>query len=787
MANYANLLAAIAANIYTNGNQEVTAAMVKTAMNEVVNTLGAGYQFMGVAHPADTPSGYADLRAFWLAGEAGTYTDFGSLVVNDGEVAILKYNGSWSKEVTGAASAAQLNQLGQQLRGIIGVDVALPNFTQGYIANATTLIKQSSSSWSLSAPIFLKAGTLITINTSGNNCSLVLYAFRSDEYNMPLVVANDQNNVKIYNYLVPHDGNYIISYKHAATGAYVKLTYYEFLGTVIKAQLKGEQLVPVSWASGVLISSNAFVSNSAYRTSCPFKLGQGDVLEIYTDSNKNLPLVCDASNPASLVDLITTPADASVGTMVRYTYSPDSDKTVLVCYRFVDASSYVYLHRKSYFDKVLDDELNKDAFSELSVNYPNHKAITASNFYQSTNASYDTTAAIFLKKGTTIKINTSAGSGIALVCGALQNGTLVSALLVVPSSVDTTVNTVYNYSVADDGYYVISYKTSVAGAYCTLIVPPETPCVSTRLDDIEAAIGKIGKKHLRILLLGNSYASDAWGYVPFILKNYGITCDIYMYWRGALSLDDLVTFWESSDQQDATSPQASQGTYRYLYHIDTRTMTSWASLPRQSAKELVAMGSWDIITLQQWSVYTISNTMTNPYFEQVVDLIRQSLSTPYTLGWQMSWTRPVYNGVDVDKKQDNLDVAELINKQHAANIVFPCASAIFNCRENHTLAAIGDSTYHNLWASDNVHLEEGLPCYIAGLAVVQALFNKYYPEKCVLGDITRPTNSNITAWDNPQRQMPTGGTITSITDENCLLAQNAAIIANKFPYEINGV
>lgn len=98
MANYANLLATIAANIYTNGNQEVTAAMVKTAMNAAINSLGAGYQFMGVAHPADTPSGYADLRAFWLAGEAGTYTNFGGLVLADGSLGILKYDGSWSLE-----------------------------------------------------------------------------------------------------------------------------------------------------------------------------------------------------------------------------------------------------------------------------------------------------------------------------------------------------------------------------------------------------------------------------------------------------------------------------------------------------------------------------------------------------------------------------------------------------------------------------------------------------------------------------------------------------------------
>ena len=118
MANYANLLATIAANIYTNGNQEVTAAMVKSAMDAMVGSLGAGYQFMGVAHPSDTPSDYADLRAFWLAGEAGTYNNFGGLVLNDGEVAVIKYDSNgWSKDVTGAASAAQVSDLDNKIDG----------------------------------------------------------------------------------------------------------------------------------------------------------------------------------------------------------------------------------------------------------------------------------------------------------------------------------------------------------------------------------------------------------------------------------------------------------------------------------------------------------------------------------------------------------------------------------------------------------------------------------------------------------------------------------------------
>lgn len=181
MANYANLLATIAANIYTNGNQEVTAARVKTAMNAAINSLGAGYQFMGVAHPSDTPSGYSDLRAFWLAGEAGTYTNFGGLVLNGGEVAVIKYDGNgWSKEVTGAASAEQVSEIG---RKVIILDNTKVQYTTspGYITSDGTIntpaIEQNEKTSSF-IPIVVGSKFRFSIsfeNTRSMWCAYCLY------------------------------------------------------------------------------------------------------------------------------------------------------------------------------------------------------------------------------------------------------------------------------------------------------------------------------------------------------------------------------------------------------------------------------------------------------------------------------------------------------------------------------------------------------------------------------------------------------------------------------------
>lgn len=98
MANYANLLATIAANIYTNGNREVTAAMVKSAVDAMVGSLGYGYQFRGAAAPSDNP-GTPDQRVYYVAKSNGTYTYFGGLSVSEDEIAILKWDSAWSKEV----------------------------------------------------------------------------------------------------------------------------------------------------------------------------------------------------------------------------------------------------------------------------------------------------------------------------------------------------------------------------------------------------------------------------------------------------------------------------------------------------------------------------------------------------------------------------------------------------------------------------------------------------------------------------------------------------------------
>ena len=105
MANYDSLKATVNANIKANNNQEITGPILNSVLTQMINALGDGYQFMGVATPATNP-GTPDAKVFYICGEAGAYPFFGDLRVAESEVAIFRYDSAWHKDPANIASAS---------------------------------------------------------------------------------------------------------------------------------------------------------------------------------------------------------------------------------------------------------------------------------------------------------------------------------------------------------------------------------------------------------------------------------------------------------------------------------------------------------------------------------------------------------------------------------------------------------------------------------------------------------------------------------------------------------
>lgn len=96
MANYETLKAAIQSAIKQNGNNEITGALLQQSLISMINSLGTGYQFLGVAVPSTNP-GTPDQKSFYIAVQSGVYSNFNSVEVFPNEMALLAYDSAWTK------------------------------------------------------------------------------------------------------------------------------------------------------------------------------------------------------------------------------------------------------------------------------------------------------------------------------------------------------------------------------------------------------------------------------------------------------------------------------------------------------------------------------------------------------------------------------------------------------------------------------------------------------------------------------------------------------------------
>ena len=122
MSNYNSLRGTIDANIKQNGRQEITGQILNSVLNQMVTTLGAGYQFAGVAtlDPATDP-GTPDAKVFYIANGKGTYTNFGGVEVTEDDVVVLYWDSSWHKVSTGIASQEKLSELESETNNATGL------------------------------------------------------------------------------------------------------------------------------------------------------------------------------------------------------------------------------------------------------------------------------------------------------------------------------------------------------------------------------------------------------------------------------------------------------------------------------------------------------------------------------------------------------------------------------------------------------------------------------------------------------------------------------------------
>lgn len=110
MGNYEQLKQAVSDVIKTNGNQEITGAIMQNALLTIISTVGDNATFAGIATPTTNP-GTPDQNVFYIASEPGVYSNFGGVELTDQVFIFTNKNGNWVKQDYGIATSAKVSEL----------------------------------------------------------------------------------------------------------------------------------------------------------------------------------------------------------------------------------------------------------------------------------------------------------------------------------------------------------------------------------------------------------------------------------------------------------------------------------------------------------------------------------------------------------------------------------------------------------------------------------------------------------------------------------------------------
>ena len=311
------------------------------------------------------------------------------------------------------------------------------------------------------------------------------------------------------------------------------------------------------------------------------------------------------------------------------------------------------------------------------------------------------------------------------------------------------------------------------------LVIPETSLSK----ELQQKIG-IGRE-VNILMLGNSFTQDSMCYVPFIMQNIAPSIKLNLA-IGYIGGCPLAQHCANLLGENQVLNGVTYSPTPYTYQLYQSGKVAWESVGSKTIDEMLAEKKWDIITLQQngsdaaksWDVCYA------PFIYKIHKALYEKVSRTTKLGWLLVHGAYASTAENLLANwKGSAENTQKIQDLTANQIVFPYGTAVQNLRTT-SLANLGDGGF---LMGDTAHLHEGIGCLTAAYANALTILDCLgLGELSVIGEKTRPTK----AWCTEHGVLsPNYGATTNdvvgVTEDNCYLAQVAAIQAVKKPYEIS--
>ena len=506
MSQYSAIKAAVNAYIKANGRKEITGNILNAVLNATISSLGKFYQFAGVALPSTDPED-PDQNVCYLAGEPGTYVHFDNIVLENEEIALLFWNGEWTKQrmllgiqeveatvdnqvgtpsVDVSYSAGRLVLTFHNLKGETGNTGAAAGFgtigadITGGVGTPGVSVESSGSDTAKNLMFHftnLKGETGVTSviatvdNTTGTpQCSVSLVggvltlAFTGLKGLQGDTGVSADYPITIVNNLTTNDPTSALS---AAMGVQLESEISQLEAEVTDSSTYKD--TTTTKVSGVLPQgspNNKIMTSSGY-SSYYFAVNAGDKFKVQASNvSGSAHYAYTTAVPANNV-ACTDYANATATAYVNKEITATKNGYYVVA--FVNSVTDVQFQvpNNSIINRVSRNEndiANLQLFGEknyveiygdVDVSSWTHFLITTA-LGLSANANYNCSPALYLEAGTIIKV-VSGGSGIAYICSSQQDGTLTAALVTTIGNDSSKVQE-YIYTVQATGYYRICYR-----------------------------------------------------------------------------------------------------------------------------------------------------------------------------------------------------------------------------------------------------------------------------------------------------------------------------------------
>ncbi len=273
----------------------------------------------------------------------------------------------------------------------------------------------------------------------------------------------------------------------------------------------------------------------------------------------------------------------------------------------------------------------------------------------------------------------------------------------------------------------------------------------------------IAQKHddgvLRILAIGNSFSDDGMDHLPALLENLGVkNVELARLYVGGCTLARHTEFYNNN--------QAA-----YLFYHSKAGENRWTSQNGVSIQQALAMGEWDIITMQQASGVSGLYESYSPYLEQLISAVNAT-QPQAEIVWHMTWAYSVESQhpefPNYDRNQQKMldaihQCVRNLKKDYRIKRIIPSGTTIQSLR----LSEVNNPPME--FTRDGYHMDYGAGRYAVACTWYETLI-KPYTHISMSGNTLRPHMGNM-----------------HVDDHNAPYIQKAAKHAVKRPFKVKVV